>query len=142
MTTYEIDGARFACFDGFCDEISRQLIPGTYWGRNLNAFNDILRGGFGTPEGGFHLIWRNADLSQDSLGRAETLRVLRAQLKAATPEQRPLVLEDIEDVLRGSGDTLFDWLVMIVQEHGPGGSESEDNVTLTLLDSNGAEMEA
>ncbi|WP_300515854.1 barstar family protein [Aliiroseovarius sp.] len=140
MTRYEIDGARFADFDGFCDEISRQLIPDTYWGRNLNAFNDILRGGFGTPEEGFHLVWRNADLSRDSLGRAETLRVLRAQLKAATPEQRPLVLEDIEDVLRGSGDTLFDWLVMILQEHGPGGSESEDNVTLTLLGTGGTEM--
>ena len=140
MTRYEIDGARFSGFDGFCDEVSRQVIPGTYWGRSLNAFNDILRGGFGTPDGGFHLDWRNADLSRDSLGRAETLRVLRAQLKAATPEQRPLVLEDIEDVLRGSGDTLFDWLVMIVQEHGPGGSESEDNVTLTLYGSDGKEI--
>ncbi len=140
MTAYEIDGARFDDFDGFCDEISRQLIPGANWGRTLNAFNDLLRGGFGTPEGGFHLIWRNADLSRDRLGRAETLRLLRAQLKTATPPQRALVLEDIEDVLRGSGDTLFDWLVMIVQEHGPGGSESEDNVTLTLYGSDGQEI--
>lgn len=142
MTTYEIDGARFSDFDGFCDEISRQVIPNAVWGRNLNAFNDILRGGFGTPDEGFHLIWRNVDLSADRLGRAETLRSLRAQLAASPADHRALVLEDIEDVLRGTGDTVFDWLVMILQEHGPGGSEAEDNVTLTLLRADGQEMKA
>lgn len=50
---YEIDGAHFSTLEDFYDEISRVLIPGAYWGRNLDAFNDILRGGFSTPEEGF-----------------------------------------------------------------------------------------
>ena len=50
--TLEIDGTRFDTLEGFYDEVSRQLIPRSDWGRNLDAFNDILRGGFGTPEGG------------------------------------------------------------------------------------------
>lgn len=67
---YEIDGERFSTLDGFYDEISRVLIPGAWWGRNLDAFNDILRGGFGTPDEGFVLRWRNADLSRERLGPA------------------------------------------------------------------------
>ena len=56
------------------------LVPGRRWGRNLDAFNDILRGGFGTPEVGFTLVWRNAHTSQQRLGPAfdtlvEILRV-------------------------------------------------------------------
>jgi hypothetical protein len=48
----EIDGARFSSVEGFFDEVSERLIPGATWGRNLGAFNDILRGGFGMPEEG------------------------------------------------------------------------------------------
>ena len=49
---YEIDGLEFHTLEEFYDVVSRVLIPNAYWGRNLDAFNDILRGGFGTPEGG------------------------------------------------------------------------------------------
>jgi len=44
---YEIDGERVQSLEAFYDEISRQLIPDVFWGRNLDAFNDILRGGLG-----------------------------------------------------------------------------------------------
>ena len=50
---YEIDGARFSTLEEFFEEISNEAIPGAEWGHNLDAFNDILRGGFGTPEDGF-----------------------------------------------------------------------------------------
>ena len=66
--TYEIDGRRFATLDEFYEEISRVLIPGAKWGHNLDAFNDILRGGFGTPDGGFVLRWVNSDVSRQRLG--------------------------------------------------------------------------
>jgi RNAse (barnase) inhibitor barstar len=65
---YEIDGTGFLDLDGFFGEITRVLIPGAEWGRNLDAFNDILRGGFGTPEQGFTLRWKNHALSRDRLG--------------------------------------------------------------------------
>lgn len=44
-----IDGDRISNLDTFYDEIQRVLCPNfNYFGRNLDAFNDILRGGFGT----------------------------------------------------------------------------------------------
>jgi RNAse (barnase) inhibitor barstar len=58
MTTYAIDGERFSTLEEFYDDLDRvlNLAP---WGRNLNAFKDILRGGFGTPEEGFVIRGKN-----------------------------------------------------------------------------------
>lgn len=67
-TRFEIDGNEFSTLDEFYDVISGVLIPGRSWGRNLDAFNDILRGGFGTPDGGFVLVWRNSEVSRTRLG--------------------------------------------------------------------------
>jgi RNAse (barnase) inhibitor barstar len=66
-----IDGHRFSTIAGFFEEVSRVLIPGAAWGRNLDAFNDILRGGFGTPPGGFEIRWVNHGVSKDLLGRRD-----------------------------------------------------------------------
>jgi hypothetical protein len=51
-----IDGASFSDFDGFAREFSR-LLCNYSWQGNLDAFNDLLRGGFGTPEDGRILRW-------------------------------------------------------------------------------------
>jgi Barstar (barnase inhibitor) len=56
--------------------VSQPLIPGAKWGHNLDAFNDILRGGFGTLEGGFILRWKNSTVSRERLGYPETVRQL------------------------------------------------------------------
>ena len=46
---FTIDGRRFSNMAGFYDEVERVFTCGLDWkiGRNLDAFNDILRGGFG-----------------------------------------------------------------------------------------------
>lgn len=64
----ELDGSRVHDLESFYDEVSRVMIPNTFWGRNLDAFNDILTGGFGTPEDGFVLWWVNAEHSKQALG--------------------------------------------------------------------------
>jgi RNAse (barnase) inhibitor barstar len=94
---YVIEGMRISSIWTFYDEISRVLIPGARWGRNLDAFNDILRGGFGTPEDGFTLVWNDSAISRKQLG---------------VPT--------------------FDQLVEIILDHGVGGEQHEDNVTLLL----------
>ncbi|MGC3991765.1 MAG: barstar family protein [Chthoniobacteraceae bacterium] len=76
-----IDGARFHTLEEFYEIVSSTMIPGARWGRNLDAFNDILRGGFGTPDGGFTIRWINASLSRQRLGKrdfdllVETIRI-------------------------------------------------------------------
>jgi RNAse (barnase) inhibitor barstar len=129
---YEIDGTRFHTLEEFFDEVSTVLIPGAEWGRNLDAFNDILRGGFGTLDGGFTIRWRNHALSRGRLGYPETIKQLEARLERCHPSNGNDVAEQLADARAGSGPTVFDWLIEIVRVHGPGGAEAEDRVELVL----------
>lgn len=112
-----IDGEQFSTLDEFYDEVSRKLIPGAEWGRNLDAFNDILRGGFGTPKEGFVLVWRSSGLSRDRLGYAETIRQLERRLLRCHPSSRSAVMGQLSRARRSEGPTSFDWLVEIIQRH-------------------------
>lgn len=132
MTTeYTIDGSRIGSLEEFYDEISRVLIPGHRWGRNLDAFNDILRGGFGTPER-FTLRWRHSQKSRLNLGHPETARQLELQLAQCHPANRDNVKQKLADARADIGPTVFDWLVDIIRSHGLGGDEAEDDVQLVL----------
>jgi RNAse (barnase) inhibitor barstar len=129
---YEIDGLDFATLEEFFGVVSRVLIPGAEWGHNLDAFNDILRGGFGTPEDGFILRWKNSMLSRVRLGYDEAARQLKRRLARCHPSNRQAVGKDLERAQQGVGPTVFDWLVEIIEEHCVGGREQEDGVELVL----------
>jgi RNAse (barnase) inhibitor barstar len=130
--TIEIDGSRFDSLSGFWNEISTRVIPGFNWGRNLDALNDIFRGGFGTPEGGFRLRWLNFRRSKEVLGYPETIRWLESQLRECHPLSTELVKEQLEKARCGEGPTLADTIVAVIKIHGPGGAEHEDGVELEL----------
>jgi RNAse (barnase) inhibitor barstar len=129
---YEIDGEDFSTLEEFYDEISRKVIPNASWGRNLDAFNDLLRGGFGTPVSGFVLRWKNSGLSRRRLSYSETVRELESRLQSCHPTNRSNVAADLERAKNEIGPTVFDWIMAIVQDHGAGGTESEDRVELEL----------
>ena len=132
MKTYEIDGEHFSTLEAFYDEISRVVVPGASWGRNLDAFNDILRGGFGTPDEGFVLRWKNHDVSRQRLAYPETVRQLENRLERCHPTNRASVRDALDRARAGQGPTVFDWLVETLAAHGPGGEEAEDSVQLDL----------
>jgi len=129
---YEIDGLDFATLDEFYDIVGRVLIPGASWGRNLNAFNDILRGGFGTPDEGFVLLWKNSQLSRERLGYEETIRQLEHRLARCHSDNAQLVNAELRLAREGVGYTVFEWLTEIIADHGAHGSQSEDGVDLVL----------
>jgi RNAse (barnase) inhibitor barstar len=129
---YVLDGSRITSLEAFYDQVSERLIPGANWGRNLDAFNDILRGGFGTPEEGFVLRWTDSEVSRASLSHVETVRQLEKRLEHSDPSNREGVRADLIQAQKGQGTTVFDWLVEIIQTHGTGGDEAEDNVSLVL----------
>ena len=63
MKTFLLDGSNFSDIEGFYDEIDKLLTKNLQWktGHNLNAFNDLLRGGFGVHEYGepITIRWMN-----------------------------------------------------------------------------------
>lgn len=126
-----IDGSRCTTFAGFAEEFSKLLTNYT-WRGNLDAFNDILRGGFGTPEGGFILRWERSDLSRRALGHEATAARLEELLTTCHPTNREHVIARLEAARSGVGPTLFDEVVEIIQIHGPGGAEAASGVDLEL----------
>jgi RNAse (barnase) inhibitor barstar len=129
---YQIDGAQFSTLEEFFDEVSRVLVPGRLWGHNLDGFNDILRGGFGTPSGSFAIEWKNHALSQERLGYGETIRQLELQAENCHPQNRAKTLADLATARAHRGPTVFDWLTGIIRIHGLGGTEAQDCVELIL----------
>ena len=129
---YEIDGSRFSTLEGFFDEVSSVLIPGKDWGKNLDSFNDILRGGFSTTDGGFILKWKNSDLSREKLGYAETVRQLEHRVQHCHPSNRTHISDDLANAKNGIGPTVFEWLTEIIRVHCTGGEEHEDGIELVL----------
>jgi RNAse (barnase) inhibitor barstar len=79
-----IDANQFSDLAGFAEHFSQVALKGQHrWHGNLNAFNDILRGGFGTPEGGFTVVWRNHQKSRQDL--AQTFDTLLEIIRAHGP---------------------------------------------------------
>lgn len=70
--TITIDGCNFVDFESFYQEIDRVCTRGLKWktGHNLNAFNDLLRGGFGVYEyeEPINLVWINFERSRELMG--------------------------------------------------------------------------
>ncbi len=71
--TITINGDNFSDLETFYDEIDRVLTKDLDWqtGHNLDAFNDLLRGGFGVYEyeEPVKLVWTNFSHSTKTLGK-------------------------------------------------------------------------
>jgi RNAse (barnase) inhibitor barstar len=127
-----VDGSRFDDFEGFTREVSR-LVSDYTWHGSLDALDDVLRGGVGTPEGGFILRWVHSDRSRAVLGYDATTKRLQELLASCHPSNRVDIAHRLADARTGKGPTLFDEIVEIVERHGPDGEEPESGVDLELL---------
>ena len=66
---FRIDGRKVKSVKDFYREVGRSVNgPGGYFGKNLDALADCLRGGFGTPENGaYEFEWQHSELSRRHL---------------------------------------------------------------------------
>ncbi|WP_189921329.1 barstar family protein [Kitasatospora xanthocidica] len=120
--TYVIDGSRVGSLEEFWDVVGREIGADGYFGRNLDAFADCLRGGYGTPDDGDWVIeWRDHEASRRALGYPETVRQLELRLGRCHPTNRERVAAELAAARAGKGPTVFDWLVRIIEEEHPGG---------------------
>ena len=114
-----IDGHNFKTLAEFYDEIENKLTKGLDWriGRNLNAFNDVLTGGFGIHdyEERITLVWKNSEKSKKDLGQSETIKYIEEKLKSCHPTNVPSVTEDLEMARGGQGPMLFDLIVETIK---------------------------
>ena len=116
---YEIDGTEFSTLEEFYDHFQARVLGSVAWGRNLDALNDVLSGGFGTPDDGFVLRWVNHWISCERLGYAETIRQLELKRLQCHSTAIPIVEEELQQARMGNGSTVFDWLVEIMRTRVP-----------------------
>ena len=80
MKEFILDGNKFNDIEGFYNEIDKLLTKDLDWktGHNLDAFNDLLRGGFGVHEYEEPIIikWINYEKSKKDLGNETILTIL------------------------------------------------------------------
>ncbi|MEY9976790.1 barstar family protein [Lysinibacillus sp. RC79] len=120
---FVVDGNNFSRFKEFCKEFSRVVLSGKYeWSGNLDAFNDILFGGFGEieVEEKYTIIWRNSDKSKSDLGYEETIIKLNEKLKKCHPSNEKYVLQEIKDAKMNKGPAIFDSIKEIILDNENG----------------------
>ena len=125
-----IDGETFSTLGGFYACVSDKLgSPNGRPVRSLDAFNDILRGGFGKIKTGesLHIRWLNSEKSRKDLGYDATAAYYEKLLDRAHPSNRARLEEKLSDAREGKGATLFDILTALIRRE-----DSGHDCTLTL----------
>ena len=101
---YELDGSHIENWPDFVSAINA-FLPGSPWqGNSLDALDDVLSGGYGTPDR-FVVVWKDSEASRRALGYEATARFYER-----LPEFEALYQA-------GTLKTLFETVVEIFQGH-------------------------
>jgi hypothetical protein len=123
--TLTIDGNNFSDFEGFVREFNPAVFgDDRTWTGGFGMLNDLLRAGYGTPEGAFTIEWRHSHKSRKDLGKEASLAWLELRNERVHPTARDLWAKRIALMQHDSGDTLFHKIVDIIVSH--------ENITLIL----------
>ena len=110
----EMDGTRIVDLPSFFRVIGEAINgPNGYFGENMHALSDCLRGGMGSPDELWSLRWKNSEASRRALGYEETARRYREWQKTQWLPERDAWIQDAE---QGRGETLFDTILRIFDE--------------------------
>ena len=115
-----IDGSHFNTLEEFYDEIDKLLTKDISFrtGHNMDAFCDLLYGGFGVHEPGESLdfYWLHTVKSRRDFGYEATAAFWEKALKTCHPTAREHVQSMIHAAKKHTGETLFDILVNAIRE--------------------------
>lgn len=122
-----IDGNNFDDLEGFFCEIDRVLTMDLTWktGHNLDAFNDLLRGGFGVHEYGEPILlkWKNYGKSKFSLGFEATINYYEKVLKTCHPSNKDTMKLKLENAKKHIGPTILDIIIEIILNNDNSGHD-------------------
>lgn len=116
-----IDGDRISDIPSFYEEINRVFMAGEDWklGNSLDAFNDLLYGGFGLIEGkeAVTLVWQNMEKTRNDLGYEVTRQYYEEKFLAHSAFNKDYFREKLNALNNGTGQTYFDMLMEIIADH-------------------------
>ncbi|MGO1242754.1 MAG: barstar family protein [Sphingobacterium sp.] len=124
--TIIIDGEKIHDIPSFYTHINDIFMQDVDWklGHSLDAFSDLLYGGFGLIESTepIDLVWLNFEKNRTDLGRELTLNHYRQKLLKPNIFNMEIIDAQIDELEQGRGKTYFDILLEIIGEH--------ENITL------------
>ena len=116
-----IDGDTFCNLAEFYEEVKRKFTSDIDFeiGKNLDAFDDILYGGFGVYDYGekIIIIWEGSQKSKINFSYEATVKYLKEMLAGCHPTNRTSVRERLALAEMQIGETLFDIIIEIIREH-------------------------
>lgn len=124
-----IDGNNFDDLEGFYCEIDKLLTKDLTWqtGHNLDAFNDLLRGGFGVHEYGEPILisWENFEKSRHDFGYTATVKHYENILRKCHPSNISHIKNLLTDAQKQQGQTLLDIIVEIILDTDNSGHDCQ-----------------
>ncbi len=112
-----IPGSRFSDMEGFYTTIYGLMNLYEDWtpSHNLDALNDMLYSGFGTEP--VRIVWEGSDKSKAALGVEATRAFYQQKINQGKPYNVGWAQEQLDALLSGKGQTLFDIIVEILNSH-------------------------
>ena len=116
-----LDGSRIHDIPSFYDEVNHVFMQGADFtlGPSLDAFNDLLHGGYGAIRGNepICLKWLHFEKNKEDLGVAATIAFYRAKLEQPETFNSEWARRKLRELERGEGQTYMDILLEIIGEH-------------------------
>ncbi|KNB60143.1 ribonuclease inhibitor [Chryseobacterium sp. Hurlbut01] len=107
-----INGSHFSNLEAFYEEASLLFLKDEDWKvGTLDGFDDILYGYEG------EIIWKNARKSKQDLGFDLTKQFYENKIRQGKPFNVTLIQQKLDDLINGSGQTLFEILIEIIESH-------------------------
>ncbi len=119
--TLTIVGKDIHNISSFYAEINRVFMSEENWklGENLDALDDMLRGGYGAIRGYpcVKLVWKDIGVARSSLGLEATRTYLRAKLERPDLYNVDWINDQISALEAGTGQTYFEIILEIIAGH-------------------------
>jgi len=105
----------------FYKEINHVFMRNEAWqiAESLDAFNDLLYGGFGVLKDYklTEVIWTDAQMSRDALGYEATKTYYLKKLIPESPFNKKYFRDKLAELESGTGQTYFDIVIEILHAH-------------------------
>lgn len=121
MKTLTIRGRYIRDIPSFYAEVNRVFMADEDWklGESLDAFNDLLFGGYGVIAGPelVELVWEDIEASRAALGIETTRTYLTAKLRQPELYSVSIIHQQLDQLEKGNGSTYFDTILNIIRDY-------------------------
>ena len=119
--TIYIEGSSLNDIASFYQQLNEQLMQDEDWklGESLDAFDDLLYGGYGAWKDYdvLEIIWTDIARSESVLGIAMTKKYYEAKRQAGSTFNQDFISKKLQELEEGTGQTYFEMLMDIIESH-------------------------